>query len=196
MSDSDRSTQCAFDAFAQAQAEFSQRLLHGFGRGAPPAFAELFQHITRSLAADPERLRTLQNRLYQDQWALWRRFFSAEGTTSAQRTETDKRFSAPEWRSLPWFDYLRQSYAVASGWLDDLVETAQVDAAERRRLRFYLRQWIDAMAPSNCASTNPQAIKLALATKGESVGRGLVNLTEDMRKGRISMTDESTPGTG
>jgi polyhydroxyalkanoate synthase len=47
------------------------------------------------------------------------------------------------------------------------------------------------MAPSNFAATNPEFIKLALETKGQSITDGVNNLIKDFEKGRISMTDES-----
>jgi polyhydroxyalkanoate synthase len=47
------------------------------------------------------------------------------------------------------------------------------------------------MCPANFAATNPEAMRQALATKGESLTRGLANLLGDVRKGRISQTDEA-----
>jgi polyhydroxyalkanoate synthase len=58
-------------------------------------------------------------------------------------------------------------------------------------MRFLARQMADAMAPSNFAATNPEFIKLALETKGQSITDGINNLIKDFEKGRISMTDES-----
>jgi polyhydroxyalkanoate synthase len=61
----------------------------------------------------------------------------------------------------------------------------------KERLRFLARQFADAMSPSNFAATNPEALKLALDTKGESLARGVRQLIDDVHKGRISTTDES-----
>jgi polyhydroxyalkanoate synthase len=47
------------------------------------------------------------------------------------------------------------------------------------------------MCPANFAATNPQAIRKALESRGESLTRGMANLLSDARKGRISQTDES-----
>ena len=58
-------------------------------------------------------------------------------------------------------------------------------------MRFLARQIVDAMAPSNFAATNPEFIKLALETEGQSITDGINNLIGDFEKGRISMTDES-----
>ncbi|MBI4192160.1 MAG: class I poly(R)-hydroxyalkanoic acid synthase, partial [Betaproteobacteria bacterium] len=58
-------------------------------------------------------------------------------------------------------------------------------------LRFFTRQLVDAAAPANYPSTNPEVIKLASETHGGSLLQGLENLNEDLKKGRISTTDES-----
>ena len=59
------------------------------------------------------------------------------------------------------------------------------------KLEFYTRQFVDAMSPANFPWSNPEAIKLAAETDGESVNRGLSNLAADLDKGLISMTDET-----
>jgi polyhydroxyalkanoate synthase len=58
-------------------------------------------------------------------------------------------------------------------------------------MRFMARQMVDAMAPSNFLATNPEFVKTALETKGESIQQGIQNLLGDLEKGRISMTDDS-----
>ena len=46
------------------------------------------------------------------------------------------------------------------------------------------------MAPNNYAATNPEVIKLAAETRGESLAQGMKLLAGDVARGRISMTDE------
>jgi polyhydroxyalkanoate synthase len=134
----------------------------------------------------------LQRRHYAEQLALWRHFaLPGAAGPDLPEPEPDARFRAREWREIAWFDYLRRSYVAATGWLRDLVATADADAATRRRLEFYARQFADALSPSNFAATNPEALQLAFATNGESLTRGLANLVADSAKGRVSMTDES-----
>ena len=191
MNNFDERTRQLFRKLAQAQEEFNVQLLRNVASGRLPTIAELFRRMTAGLTSDPDRVRALQEHYYREQLALWLRCFGPEHTDTPDAGALDPRFRSPEWRSLPWFDYLRQSYGLSSRWLADLVEIAQVDAHTHRRLRFYARQLIDAMAPSNYAATNPEAIKLAIQTRGESVTRGLRNFIADSEKGRISMTDES-----
>ena len=57
-------------------------------------------------------------------------------------------------------------------------------------MRFFARQILDALSPSNYLATNPQVIRRAMETGGDSVATGLRNLLNDLGKGRISMTDE------
>ncbi|MEI6719785.1 MAG: class I poly(R)-hydroxyalkanoic acid synthase, partial [Betaproteobacteria bacterium] len=99
--------------------------------------------------------------------------------------------AAPEWREIPYYDYLKQSYLLASEYLTGLAESAQLEAQAKERLRFAVRQWIDASCPANFPATNPEAVRLAIETKGESITRGIANLIADAGKGHISQTDES-----
>ena len=84
----------------------------------------------------------------------------------------DRRFAAADWRDNPYFDYLKQTYLLNARFVTDLVEAAEVDSRTKHRLRFFARQFVDAMSPANFAATNPEALKLALETKGESLARG------------------------
>jgi len=85
---------------------------------------------------------------------------------------------------------------LAARYLEELVESAELEAGAKARARFAARQWLDAMCPANFAATNPVAIREALQTRGESLTRGLANLLGDVHKGRISQTDESAFGVG
>ena len=64
------------------------------------------------------------------------------------RTESDRRFDAPEWEQHPFFRLLKQSYLAIS---DQLLEEAgrdTLDPAERLRLMFHVRQLVDATSPT------------------------------------------------
>ncbi len=110
--------------------------------------------------------------------------------------DTDRRFDAPEWEQHPFFRLLKQSYLALSAYLLQEAERQAEDAAERQRLVFHLRQFLDAMSPTSFLPTNPAALRKAWETGGGSVADGLRNLLEDLRQGRLSMTDTAafTPG--
>jgi len=133
---------------------------------------------------------------YRPQWeSLWR---AAQATLGAQAPfpevvaapAGDQRFSGPRWHELPYFSLLRQSYLLASAYVTELASLARLPEAQRRRLAFMTRQYLDAIAPTNFAATNPEVLERALVTEGTSVAQGMANLARDLEQGRISMTDE------
>jgi polyhydroxyalkanoate synthase subunit PhaC len=103
----------------------------------------------------------------------------------------DRRFNAEAWRDNPWYSLLKQSYLLNARLLDDMVEAAQVQEKDKHKLRFYMRQFIDSMSPANFAATNPEAMTAALESQGESIRAGFANMLDDLKRGRISITDES-----
>ena len=74
----------------------------------------------------------------------------------------------------------------------EFVDQAQVDDKTKLQLRFYARQFIDAMSPSNFPATNPEVIRKAIETRSASLTDGMQNLIDDLQKGRITRVDEST----
>jgi len=102
----------------------------------------------------------------------------------------DKRFSDPEWENNPFYRTLKESYLLASEYLlKEVDETDGQDTDEQRRLKFHLRQFVDAMAPVNFMLTNPAVLRRIAETGGTSLAEGTRNLLADLREGRLSMTD-------
>jgi polyhydroxyalkanoate synthase len=52
------------------------------------------------------------------------------------------------------------------------------------------------MCPANFAATNPEALRQALDTRGESLARGIANLLADVQRKRISQTDQAAFAVG
>ena len=151
--------------------------------------------------------------LQQQYWSpvleFWRGFFSDKsgqgGDSSVRAARGDRRFKDEVWSHSPYYDLLKQSYLSNSKQLSEFVDQAQVDDRSKLQLRFYARQFIDAMSPSNFAATNPEVIRTAIRTRSASLTAGMRNLIEDFQKGRITRVDEAafevgrnlatTPGT-
>ncbi|MBI4947012.1 MAG: class I poly(R)-hydroxyalkanoic acid synthase [Bacteroidetes bacterium] len=103
----------------------------------------------------------------------------------------DKRFRAPEWNEQPFFDYVKQSYLLVAEFMQKSVNDIDMEESRKRKLSFYMNHYIDAFSPSNFAATNPEVVKLAQETKGESLKQGFKNLLADIDKGRITQIDET-----
>ena len=132
----------------------------------------------------------LQASYFEQQAKLWRALLDRSGEQIVSPEPGDRRFAHPQWSANPYFDYLKQSYLLASKFLAGSLEQAPLESQAKERARFAVRQWIDAMCPANFAATNPQALEQALETRGESLARGLGQLLADVQRGRISQTDE------
>ena len=101
----------------------------------------------------------------------------------------DKRFGAPEWQGNPVYRTLKEAYLLASDWLLRQGEAGDMPEAQRQRLTFHLRQFVDAMSPTLLLVSNPVALKRAMETGGASLADGARNLAEDLKAGRLSMVD-------
>ena len=158
-----------------------------------------------ALQRNSARLGSVQAAYFEKQTRLWTGLLSGPGEPVAAPPPGDRRFSGKEWRDNPYYNYLRQSYQLAAGYVEALVESCELEPFAKDRLRFAARQWVDALSPANFAATNPAVLGQAMATRGESLTRGLANLLGDVQKKRISQSDESgfalgrnlgvTPGT-
>jgi polyhydroxyalkanoate synthase subunit PhaC len=137
----------------------------------------------------------LQRRYFEQMGQLWSSFLP--GLSGDERKPVvappkgDNRFRDEAWQKEPYYDAVKQSYLISAKFLHDFVEQANVDEKMKMQLRFYARQFTDAISPSNFPMTNPEVIRTAIDTRCESLTEGMKNLMEDIQKGRISMTDES-----
>jgi polyhydroxyalkanoate synthase len=175
----------------QQHEAFSQALPgEGAQQQVMAGFAEAYRAWMEAMTAKPESLVELQSRYMQEQLRLWSE--AMQGAPGGNPdAASDKRFNAAEWNELPVFRYLRDSYLSTAKMMMESVDQAELDASTKQRMRFFMRQYLDAMAPSNYLMTNPEAIKAAVESHGESLQEGFKNLLADMERGRISMTDET-----
>jgi polyhydroxyalkanoate synthase subunit PhaC len=182
------------DAFAAQLREAHDKFAESMGGEGPSqqvmsGFAEAYRAWLDAMSAKPETMLDLQGRYMQEQMRLWMK--SMEPADGDDEEVHDKRFSGKEWSEIPVFRYFRDSYLLTSKMMMQAVEEAALDAPTKQRMRFFMRQYLDAAAPSNYLMTNPEALREAMESGGESLQEGMKNLLADMEKGRISMTDES-----
>ncbi len=145
---------------------------------------------------ESEEFVAMQKAFAEKHAALWSSMLGrAPGSRSEPVVEPepgDRRFSSPAWTESPVFDYVRQAYLLNAGFIKQVADAVPMaDGRAKSRVQFLARQYVDALSPSNFAATNPEFIKTALETKGESISKGVQNLLADLEKGRISMTDDA-----
>ena len=163
----------------------------------PDEFVQGFIKSGQSLwsALLPKQAAQLQLSHFQQQLALWTRMMAGgvgkDGEPLVAPDRGDRRFNAAEWRDNPGYSLLKQSYLLNARLIGNMVEATELDEPTKDRLRFYTRQFIDSMSPANFAATNPDVVKLAIETKGESLYAGFNNMLADMKKGGLTITDET-----
>jgi polyhydroxyalkanoate synthase len=151
--------------------------------------------------SDPQRAFALQSSLakgYLDLWAHSARRLAGEHTPPVMVPDArDKRFSDPEWQSNHFFDFIKQAYLLSARWADKLVAEAEgLDPLTKQKAEFYLRQIVNAVAPSNFVLTNPELLRETLSSNAQNLARGMSMLAQDIEAGggdlRIRQSDTST----
>ena len=155
-----------------------------------------YSEFTHKLFANPlEVTKVINSNLdfFKAQQTIWLNLFH---NTSRQEEviepqKGDKRFDAEEWHKNPFFNFIQQNYLLADKLSKQIIDEVEVDDKMRRKLNFYADQYMSAFSPSNFVYTNPEVLKLAIESKGQSLFEGLNNLIEDLEKGKVTQTDES-----
>lgn len=102
----------------------------------------------------------------------------------------DERFADEIWSQSPFWDIIKEWYLFNTRWLQNsLYATPGLCDKERNISAFWLRQLLNALAPTNYLPLNPVAQKKAMDSGGESLLKGLHNIWRDIAEGDIAMTD-------
>jgi polyhydroxyalkanoate synthase len=174
----------------QMMMEHVARAMGEMPRMEPAALAA--QWPMMAMFPDPAKLARQQMEMWSEGLSIWQRALGAHSGEPEfeAKADKDKRFNAPQWRDNPLFDMIRQSYLLVSERLLGGVDAIEgLDDKQREKLRFMTRSFVDAMAPSNFALTNPLVLEKAVETKGESLLKGLENMLRDVSKGQLTHTD-------
>ena len=150
-------------------------------------FADLMQQMAHLPQISPAVLAELQSDYLKQATALWNASLGQGEAPAA----SDRRFSAPEWRSNPAAHFMSQLYLLNGRTLGRMAEQVEADDKTKARIKFAVQQFVDAASPSNFLALNPEAQKLALDSHGETLARGLQQLWGDVQRGHVSQTDES-----
>ncbi|WP_445158148.1 class I poly(R)-hydroxyalkanoic acid synthase [Halomonas sp. E14] len=161
---------------------------------------EAFKAGAESLTRSPQLLWQTQTRLLQDQYQLWQqglRLLSGEAIEPlVAPPKGDRRFKDDAWNQDPYYRAIMQQYLLFSRTVEELVEQLEgLSEKQKRNLAFYARQVVNAMAPTNFITTNPEVMRRTLETKGQNLVSGLNQLRQDLANSsdglNVVMTDRS-----
>ena len=130
----------------------------------------------------PERLAEIQKEYFTE---------LAHLATNPEAIEVkDRRFSGKAWHSS-WSKMIAATYLLNSKHLLALAKAVEADEKTRTKILFTTEQMIDALSPSNFIATDPEVLENIISSQGQSIQNGIVNLLGDLKKGKVSLTDES-----
>jgi len=199
------------EEFSRAMANYaerSQRIVNafyerqakdgGFQIPDPAVISKAFFDVGAKLLSDPAKLMEAQAQLFQGYAKLWeqtaKRLAGEEAEPVVTPSKDDRRFKDKAWEEQALYDTIKQAYLLSANWIQQTVRDVDgLDEKTREKAEFYTRQFVDAMAPTNFAATNPKVLERTIDTKGENLVKGLDHLLQDLEAGegqlRISMTD-------
>ena len=149
----------------------------GIPSGKSPSLAP--QHMA---LIPPERLSEIQKH-YMTELAA---YISNPGSLELK----DRRFSGKAWQS-PWSKAIAEMYLLNSKHLMELAQAVETDPKSKQRILFSTLQMVDALSPSNFIATNPEVLEHIISSQGQSIQNGILNLLGDLKKGKVSQTDET-----
>ncbi len=164
-----------------------------------------FLELTAKLMSDPQRMMDAQLNLWRGYMDLWRnttlKMMGQDTGDIIQPAQDDRRFKDDAWKENQIFDFIKQSYLLTAKWMESTVaEVEGLDAHTKHKVAFYTKQFVDALAPTNFALSNPEVLRATVESHGENLVKGLENLLEDLERGkgrlRVSMTDETAFSVG
>jgi polyhydroxyalkanoate synthase subunit PhaC len=160
----------------------------------PAEMTRTFQQIWLDAARNPFRAWATSSdfigQYTQVMTATTLKFWGQDKEPVVAPEKGDKRFSAPDWQQNPAFDALKQTYLLmATTLLKAASQIEGLDEQQQRKLVFYLRQFLDAISPTNGLFTNPEVIHETIRSGGKNLLTGMEHLLRDLKAGQMKLTD-------
>lgn len=155
--------------------------------------------LSQGVKVDTATLFSKQMAFMNQQAELWQNATKAmlgnKVEPVVQEERGDKRFKDSEWAENPVYNYLKQSYLLNSTMMQEMVDTLHFDDPKaEEQIKFYTRQYINSVSPTNNVLTNPEVCRDIIDSKGENLIKGLQNFIQDLKQSptealKIAQTD-------
>jgi polyhydroxyalkanoate synthase len=141
------------------------------------------QELTRAMSALSGDLVALQSH-------VMRRALGVPSGDVVRPSNDDARFADPIWTESASWDIVKEWYVAFEHRFEDMLfETPGLSDKERRRSAFWLRNWLNMVAPTNFFWLNPVAMKRFVETNGGSLKQGWENFQRDVKAKNILMVE-------
>lgn len=140
--------------------------------------AEAYLRALPAFLDRPFEVMEQAQKLWLDWAKAWYGAWTAEGAQVA-----DKRFRDRRWDADPVTRGLRDGHLALERGAEALLALLPDGTKDSLRVRFYTRQMLSALSPSNFLMLNPAARERLVDTNGRSLLEGFRNLVEDLERG-------------
>jgi len=143
------------------------------------------QDMAALVQVNPKKFVEQQLAFLEKQQQLWQNaskaFMGEAFSPVIEASRGDKRFGDSDWQENPGFNYIKQAYLLNAEYMHQLVDILEFeDDKVEQQVRFYTRQFINSLAPSNYVLTNPEVCREILNTQGENLAKGIDNFMRDL----------------
>lgn len=165
-------------------------------RNDPFGVGRTFTALGRAWQTHPQEWARVQQELATDTWALHCNalaYLTGHAPAPiAEAAEGDERFSDAVWHANPVYCMMMQNYLEYTRAIERIVyDTPGASKTDAHTGAFWVRQYFNALAPTNFLLTNPEAMHKAWQSGGASLARGFENLLGDLTAGDLRMVDNT-----
>jgi polyhydroxyalkanoate synthase len=171
----------AKEIFQRASSQAGQPSATNFDQG------RLHELLSGETKVDANKLMQNQFDYLQKQSELWQqasKVMLGESTQDkAAESKKDRRFSHSQWDENPIYRYIKESYLINAEMLTNTIDAIEfADPKQKDQAKFFTRQYVNSLSPTNFVLTNPDVCEEILETKGESLIKGMQAYLEDLEQ--------------
>lgn len=155
----------------------------------PLNVGDVFIKAMHKIWSDPQQAIENNLELAKNYTRLWnniaQKMLGHEVDSLYKGEAKDRRFKDESWEKNPGFNFIKQSYFLNASWIKDIAKQVEgLDQKDSKKLDFYTRVLIDAMAPTNFFLSNPEVIKETVKTRGTNILKGAQNFLDDLERSK------------
>ncbi len=153
---------------------------------------DTWNELSNCISKHPEKLIEIQTNYWQDYINLFQDIGSNESQNN--NDNVDKRFNYKDWQENISLHFIKQSYLLFAEHVNNAIKNITEDADEKaaNKIKFYSRQFTDAISPTNFAHINPEVLSKTLESNGVNLIMGMKQFLEDIERGNGQLNIQNT----
>ncbi|WP_171181521.1 alpha/beta hydrolase [Ruegeria sp. HKCCD8929] len=144
--------------------------------------SQAYGNVWSDLLSQPQKLWSAQIKASTGVARAWTTLLTG-GPAESDETPADRRFKDPSWSDDPAARMYRDVYLAFEEAIGSLLDDLDEASKDHLRVKFYTRQMLSALSPSNYLAANASVRNELIETQGASLLDGIENLLDDLERG-------------